>query len=336
MGSIAGTDEASSVRKRAGHEASEWLIMLQDEPHDTELHGRFEQWRTSSPVNAAAWTQTSEIMDFVDMSEPVHQAYWQDLPDSRAAQRRRFSASYLPRPTWPQAAFAVAAVVLLWLTAPALILRMEADHITGTGEVRQIALADGSTVILSAGSAIRTDIGRDHREIRLLRGTALFEVRHDPSHPFRVEADGIQTTVLGTRFEVALNHDGGMVRVADGRVRVEYADGAPAVSEELGKGESLHVVRDGRAGRTAVSLGNVGAWKDGQLVLSDRPAREVIEALRPWYGGVIVARGTALDAKRLTGVYDIRDPAAAFAALARTPGIDVRHISRWVTIISVS
>lgn len=330
-------DSNAAIRKRAGLEATDWLILLQDAPEDTALRANFDAWLMASPAHREAWVQTNEIMGFVDQVNPVHAEHWQGLPDAQASGGQK---SPVGRP-WTvrrgyYAALAITAVVILFLTAPIMLLHWQADAVAGTGEVRQVALADGSIVTLSAGSAIATEVSGTVRDVRLLRGSALFEVAHDAVRPFHVDADGIRTTVLGTRFEVALQGHGGTVGVMEGRVRVEYPYGSPAVSEELVKGDRLRVEKDAAAIRQTGNPDSIAAWRDGQLILSDRPAREVIDALRPWYGGMIVARGAGLDSMRLTGVYDVHDPSEAFLALSRIPGIRVDRITQWIMIVSVS
>lgn len=327
----------ANVRKRAGREATDWMILLQDDPEDCDLRSDFQEWLAASPVNREAWEQTNEIMGFVDQVQPIHVGHRQAPSDTVAPERVRpvrRAPGLFRKAAHP--AVALAACAILWFAGPVMLLHWRADNIAGTGQIERVALADGSLVTLSAGSAIATNVGGAVRDVRLLRGSAVFEVAHDAARPFHVNAQGIRTTVLGTRFEVALQGEGGTVGVMEGRVRVEYPGGSPAVREELHKGDRIRLGKGEAAIRQSGNPDGIAAWRDGQLILSDRPAREVIDALRPWYGGMIVARGYGLDSRRLTGVYDIRDPSAAFVALSRVPGVRVDRITPWIVIVSVS
>ncbi|GAB7555549.1 FecR family protein [Novosphingobium sp. 11B] len=73
---------------------------------------------------------------------------------------------------------------------------------TRTGEVRQIALADGSIVTLDSDSRLTVSFRSDRRDITLDHGRAIFSVAHDRSRPFIVATEEGTTTALGTRFSV--------------------------------------------------------------------------------------------------------------------------------------
>lgn len=65
------------------------------------------------------------------------------------------------------------------------------------------SLEDGTTVKLNQNSSITLGpgYGSDQRHV-ILSGEAFFDVTEDRSRPFVVEAEGTQTIVLGTRFNV--------------------------------------------------------------------------------------------------------------------------------------
>src|SRR3546814_13704016 len=62
------------------------------------------------------------------------------------------------------------------------------DLVTAIGEQRSATLADGSTVILSSGTALDVRFANGVRRATLARGEAFFEIRHDAAHPFTVDA----------------------------------------------------------------------------------------------------------------------------------------------------
>lgn len=83
-----------------------------------------------------------------------------------------------------------------------------------------------------------------------------------------------------------------------------------------------------------IQPGRIAAWVDRKLIVADRPVGEVIDALRPWYGGVILVADSRLEVQRVTGVYDLADPTSAAMALAQAHEAKVHRISPWVMIIS--
>lgn len=87
-----------------------------------------------------------------------------------------------------------------------------------------LVLPDGSRVILSYGSKLRYASSFDglaKREVYLI-GEAFFDIKHDNLKPFIVHAGKVETTVLGTAFDVkALPGDKTVtVTVTRGRVKV--------------------------------------------------------------------------------------------------------------------
>jgi hypothetical protein len=90
------------------------------------------------------------------------------------------------------------------------------------GVDKTITLPDGSKVILHHGSEIEyfKTGGQTAREV-YLKGTAFFDVTHNPSQPFVVYTNNLITKVLGTSFTIDENETGDvLVSVKTGRVSV--------------------------------------------------------------------------------------------------------------------
>ncbi|MBP7337796.1 FecR domain-containing protein [Niveispirillum sp.] len=332
------SDPGAKACARADREATDWLILLQEVGDDAGTRARFDAWLHASPLNAAAWAETRHAAAVIEGTPPAYTGYWIDLPGAapspslRPINRAGTRRTYQRRAPWVAAA-AVAACLAV-VAAPSLLLHLRADYWTGTGEMRSVHLADGSSVFLGAASALAVDFAGGNRKVRLLKGEAYFEVRHDPDHPFRVAANGVETTVLGTGFEVRVKEEGVEVAVRHGLVQVDDPDAARPLSERLATGEKISAMRTGDPERGQTKPDQIAAWTHGQLVANDRAVQEVIDALRPWYRGVIIATGDRLDGARVTGVYDLHDPQAALQALAHAHGAAVQQISPWVTVIS--
>lgn len=91
----------------------------------------------------------------------------------------------------------------------------------------------------------------------------------------------------------------------------------------------------GRAVTSSVPLSAIATWTHGQLVIADRPLGEVVVALRPWHHGLLLARGSGM-ARHVTGVYDLRHPDRALAAIRQVHGATVWQVTPWVTIVTAS
>ena len=335
---------------RADAEALDWIVTLQEQPDDAGVRRRFELWRTASAANAVAWEKVAQVYAGIGETTPAHAERWRKLTADRqtslappilAARRRRRMRGAVPR-SEPRkgrritavALPAVAAAMLAIVAIPNAVLRWQADAVTGTAELRDVHLSDGSLASLGPDSAIGIDYSQGERRIRLLRGQAWFDVRHNADRPFRVVARGVEATDIGTAFEVRLDPSDTHVSVARGIVRVDYAKSVPPISARLVAGQSLAITTSGAATRDTTMPSLVGAWRDGRLAVQNQSMAEVIAALRPWYSGMIVVQSDTLAGHRVTGVYDLRDPAGAMTALASAYGGHVTRITPWLMILS--
>lgn len=311
--------------RRADDEAIEWVLVLREEPDDPDVRRRFDAWVAASPLNARAWAETSYAYERA--GDAQHRA----TPGrSKIGAPRRI----VNRRALVATAAGLAAAWLAVAAAPAVMLRLEADHATGTAELREVPLADGSTAHLAPGSAIAIADVPNRRHVRLLKGEAWFEVRPDPSRPFQVEADGVTTTVLGTAFDVKRDAFGVTTELARGRVRIEYVSSAPPVAEQLEPGDRVRVGFDGAVTRAVRPVAQMAAWRSRQIVVEDRPVSDVVDALRPWFRGVILLRGESFARQRVTGVYNTADPVEALRGLVRAHGGRVSRITPWIVVLT--
>lgn len=323
----------SGEQDRPTAEAIRWLLAAEDNPQDPELRARLDAWLAQSPANAAAWANASRIYRLMDAVPPAYAAQWAHAPQSapikpRAVRgARRLVVGIL-------AAATIAGLVLAF--APAILLRLGADYATSTGEVRALRLEDGSMVQLGADSAVDVAFAAEERRVRLLQGSAFFEVAHDAQQPFRVLAGAVETVAIGTAFEVRMHGESVAVTVQQGRVGVSYQAATHAVSEQLKAGDSVRVELNGDVARTEVALQDVAPWRQGQIVANDRPLAEVVDELRAYYHGMIVFAGAGLDGKRVTGVYNVSDPLGALQAMAGAHGAMVHRISPWLLVVEGS
>ncbi|HEY0185065.1 MAG TPA: FecR domain-containing protein [Rhodopila sp.] len=214
------------------------------------------------------------------------------------------------------------------------MIDLRADDVTSSGEVRTIGLADGSSVTLAPDSAIKVAYTGTERRVMLLSGEAFFTVRHDPARPFRVAAGGIETTDIGTTFDVRRGNGGVAIAVQDGSVEVDDRAAEPPVSEILRGGQRVRVTWSGEVVRSGEPPGQVAAWRQYQLIAQDQPMGEVIDQLRPYFRGRIILTNGTLAARPVTGVYNLSDPVEALRGLVQAHGATVRRVTPWLLLVS--
>ncbi len=334
---VGGTEAKLSVDPRqVDREAADWFLLLTEEPDDDALEKRFKVWLDADPAHGDAWARISAAGNAL-AAAPAKE--WENiapvLPASVSRQSQRPIAwTRLPRPRFIVGGLAAAAVALAVLPSASLYLR--ADHMTGTGEVESVRLADGSTIRLGPDSAISIKYETGKREIKLLAGRAWFEVEPDPKRPFRVTADHVSATVLGTGFEVRRLGFTTAVAVGHGRVRVSDDSVSPAKQQELTAGQWAQVSTDHTMRHGLDRPDMLGAWRQGHLLVRNRTIADVIEDVRPWYSGRIMLADRSFGQRRVTGFYDLHDPAVTLESMVHPVGGKIIHLTPWVTIITRS
>lgn len=318
-------DEPSEMR--ACDEALNWSIRVRGAEADSDVRRKLDAWIACDPLHASAWAKVERSWALMSAVGPAHEAEWSTAPRHAAgierAERRRLRRM-LP------AMAGLAACALAIVSAPSLLLWARADYSTGIGEIRQVTLADGTTVHLDSGSAISLDYHGNRRGVTLLSGQAYFDVAHDTSRPFTVHVHAVDVTVLGTAFDV--RREGGAVEVAvqRGAVRVASASMTPVV---LHPGEAVHV--DGvEAQRSHVPVGRIAVWREGQIVVNGATVADVVAELGRYHRGFILLRNDWLGQRPITGSYDIRDPEAALRAMVHPYGGQIRAIGGLLFIVS--
>lgn len=291
-----------------------WAVRVRD-PAFADWDG-FTAWLEADPAHNAAY---EAALDEIEAGDALFDAPAEVLPvaanDVDVVQ---------PMPRWRvQAVAACAAVVAMaggWFAldrqAPTRV-----EYATAMGERRTVVLDDGSRVILNGGTRLSLDAGNP-RDVAMVGGEAVFDVKHDASRPFVITtADGTRLVDVGTRFNVD-SRDGALdVAVAEGAVM--YQGGRSGGGDiRLDAGEVL--VRAGRGARPikrAVRADEVGAWQAGQLYYTDATLADVAADLSRNIG-VTVAADQAVAARRFSGTITIEgDAAAVMARIA--PVLDV-------------
>ncbi|WP_183029996.1 FecR family protein [Altericroceibacterium spongiae] len=328
----------TSDRDRALDEAARWYtrILEADEP---DVEARFDAWLEADPLHVECWAQITGTATVIARTEPIRRSHWTEPFVAREAPPRARTgktAHRAARRGWRRhvrlkgfAAAAVAACALA-VIAPGAMIRLNADMLTATGEVRHVTLADASRVALGPDSAIDVDYTADARTVHLLKGQAWFEVERDPGRPFRVQAEGLTATVLGTGFDVRMIGDTTRVSVAHGRVRVANN----SASRLLTAGQWVKAAAGRLTGGNSRPA-SLGLWRDGEIVARNGSTiASVIDELRPWYSGHIVLASDGLGAQPVAGFYRTDEAVRTIRNLVGPYGGKVTTVTPWLIIVS--
>jgi len=186
------------------------------------------------------------------------------------------------------------------------------------GEMRTVALADGSTVALNGGTMIRVDAAYPRR-ISLERGEAFVVVLHDPARPFELRAGDAHFRDVGTAFDIVRSGKTVQLSVHEGAVMFD-PDGRRV---RLNAGRTIKIA-NGLAVTGSKAPGAIGSWREGRLVYKDELLSIVAEELARAVGAP-VRIAPALHDQRFTGVIPINDRRAAPRRLGLLIGEPVRN-----------
>lgn len=313
-------------------QAAEWLTLLMSGEATDEHQQSWQQWRAAHPDHERAWKHIEAVTGRLKVMEP-RAAYQALSPYAKPAE-----------PASPGRRKAIN--LLLWggvvSTAGALTSRTQtwrqtvADYHTGTGEQRNVTLADGTRITLNTGTAINLHFDAQRRLVQLVAGEAMIVTGHAlangaaDSRPFIVQTAEGHTQALGTRF---------MVRQLDGHTRVAVLESAVEVTPADAGGQS-RVLRTGdRMSFTRTTcdaptpLGEWdSAWTRGQIVADNLRLGDFIADLDRYRAGVVRC-DPAVANLRLSGVFPLDDTSRILATLPKVLPVRLRSRTRyWVTV----
>ncbi|HDS1577989.1 TPA: FecR domain-containing protein [Stenotrophomonas maltophilia] len=215
------------------------------------------------------------------------------LPDPQALQRRRGGRA--ARVVLPALALVISAVLL---ADPAWQVQ---DHRTAVGERRELDLADGSRLLLDAGTHLQVRRHLRSRQVLLMQGRARFEVRHSAWRRFEVDAGPVHVRNYGTVFDVDRQGDLSEVTLWRGDVGVRVDGGA--AEQRLAPGQRLLAQPGSISPAEAIGLDQAD-WTQGRLQFDRLPLVEVLRILQRYHDRPIVLDDPELGPLQVSGVFD--------------------------------
>ncbi|MFI5233637.1 MAG: FecR family protein [Gemmatimonadales bacterium] len=217
------------------------------------------------------------------------------------------------------------------------------DYRTSRGQYATVRLADSTVVTIAPEShlAVSARFGEGVRELSL-EGEAIFSVRHDASHPFRVHARNALIEDIGTKFDVRAYS-------GDATVTVAVVEGSVAITRDQadsGTTQEPQRPRLALAGGTVGTLDRRGrvlsvrapdvarylGWASGHLSFVDRPLPDVLATIGRWYDLDIRVSDARLAERRVNAEFSTQSPSEMLDALAAAVGARVERAGRVVTL----
>ncbi len=306
-------------------QAAQWLVQL-DSTGSPEKWAALDAWLAASPRNRAAFLRLSVAWSRSDNLRRLRPLDGEVDPDvlSTSARRRRERPVWL-RPRWAGGLAAAAAVALvgfgatLWTNATPSAREIYSTELNKPAE--EFILQDGSKVVLNTDSEVRVQFTPTHREVKLVRGEALFKVAHNAQRPFDVVAGNATVRAVGTAFSVRVRDRSYVdVIVTEGRVALN-----PPSSAILDAGQAASLIGS-RVQTWQVEGGEIERklqWIDGQIAFTGESLDEAIDEFNRYNRTRIVIADPEVGARRISGVFKALDP-EEFAKALDSWGIRAR------------
>lgn len=323
--------------KSASDQGIDWFTRLQSGEADADDYKCFACWQDEDPANRQAfdeigeiWRQLDELKDelYTGQQQSPQSGVMPDIIGSGAWHGRLKSA---PWGRLLGIMFLCISVGALW--QPQLVQQLASDYRVGTGEQKQITLADGSQVLLDAQTSLSVDYSDRIRQLTLHYGRAYFTVAKDAQRPFVVKSGTTQVRALGTEFEVNVDDDDVAVTVFESAVQVSHDQHR----EKLIAGEGLYYSpQDGITPPYTVNLQQAAAWQRGRLVFSARPLEQVVAEINRYRHGRVVIMDESLLGLPVSGVIDLGKPDSALQAIVEALPVKQHRFTPYLILLSHS
>ncbi len=295
--------------------AAAWAARVGSAGNDPALVADLQAWRRADPRHEAAWRLAAEAWSLGGSVQAAPAA-------SRRVGRRRVM--------FGAAAAATATALVVGLDLP---VALRADHRTGIGERRSVALANGRALHLNTDTAVAVAMGDGGTmQVELLRGELLAEAT-DSRHPLQLRSPAVSAAAAGGAVVLRLRSDAdATVTATAGRIAT-WIQAPSEAGLSLDAGHQVDVASGAFSAVRPVAPDQATAWRRGRLVVQDWPLERLVAELDRYHLGRIILRGAAGGGRRVEGVFDIDDPLSAIPVLERAFGLTATRLTRFLTIL---
>ena len=311
-------------------QATTWLMLLTSGNATAADAEALRRWREQSPAHQAAFAEAK--------------LFWQALGPAATQVSLRADPSARPsgapgrlvgRRAFIGAALAASAAAVAYVgSKPPFELwpsvdELRADYRTGTGEQRQVALADGVSLILNTQTSIGVrQMSPQSRAIELIAGEAAFTTARGDA-PIDIFAASGRASPGAARFEMRRDGEAVQVTCLDGLVEVTCRGRSVTVPP----GRRLTYDKAGVQPPAAVDLAIATAWQQGQLVFRHERLARVIEEVNRYRPGRIVLLDHGLGERDVVATFHVSRIDEAVDHLARAFGARVRSLPGGVVLL---
>lgn len=309
-------------------QAAEWFAVLRSDLVSDEERQRWHAWLDTREENRLAWQRVEAISSGLSLPKAAPEAANAAL--SAAVLQRRRSLKML-------SLFAVTGLVG-WSASRNSDLQMvladlNADHRSVVGQIRNLALADGTQLWLNTNSSLDAEYDERIRRVKLRKGEVMVATNPDgrsPARPFIVYSAQGSLQALGTRFNVRQLDGKTRLSVFEGRVKIVPVD-SDAAARIIEAGEQAEFTRTDITTVVPADAAHL-AWSRGVLLADNMPLGKFIEELARYRSGYL-ACDPAIAHLRVVGGFPLNQPDQTLTMLeAALPVKAHTTLPWWVTV----
>ena len=158
----------------------------------------------------------------------------------------------------------------------------------------RLVLADGTAVWLNSGSSLTypSQFTGVDRMVKMT-GEVFFDVARNPSKPFKVMANGVETQALGTQFNINAYSDEPIAKITlvEGSIKVARKKNKGIVNPLIVKpGQQVLGAEDLKLIDHA-NIDEVMAWKNGQFYFEGANIKTIMNQISKYYDVDVVYKG---------------------------------------------
>lgn len=309
-------------------QASHWAARLDAGPLSAEDQAQFDTWVGSDRRHHGALIRARAAWLDADRLVSLGGASLSQSPDKglarpkhpTPARNRRVQRAFQLGLAATLATLSIALAALWYIHAPT-----GETYVSDIGELRRIALSDGSELTLNTDTQAAVRFKEAQREVALKRGEALFKVVHDATRPFIVRANDVRVKAVGTAFSVRVDGARVDVLVTEGVVEVSR-DGDPDTQRISANHKTMIASTDSRADIESVDTEGMArqlAWREGMVAFSGEPLSVAVAEINRYSRHRIYVDDSVLAARPVIGIFHANDVEQFANAAATTFGATI-------------
>lgn len=213
------------------------------------------------------------------------------------------------------------------------------EYETAYGEQKEVLLADGSTVVLNANSALKVASSIDKNEIRKvwLEGEAFFHVLKKQQNPndehvkFIVHANSLRVEVIGTSFNVNTRRGTTEVVLKTGKVKLHsdlHDEKIEMIPGELVEYKEL----ENQFNKKQVEPELYASWRKNKLIFDNQTLEEIFKVMEDQYGFETTFNDIGIAHLKFTGTTPLDKPEVLLTSIANSFDLKITKHENKITI----